>query len=802
MKIIDIKKDDLSLAMQQYYDFKIKYLDSIVFFQLGDFYEMFFEDAVYAAKNISLTLTKKSAGLSEKVPLAGIPINSCDDYVKKLIELDKKVVIINQKPKDDTKKIVERFIYKIVTPGSYYDETNAFNNFVGAIVVKVNSIILSYGDINTGEMYYTKFESLDTCLEFLKSRNIREILVEKPLELDEEFIVSTRFLEYDMLTPEVEIAQKLLLDYFDEILCGKTKHLKSYILVDINSNLKMNFNTINQLDLVSNDENSLFNFVNHTHTAMGKRMLRDNMLNPLTDVNIINDRHDFIDFFSSNIIISENVKESLVAIYDIERFISKISEETINPKELENLKLSLKASENIFTTLNYPNKSLEIIKQIDFLIKEDAPLSTKDGYYINDGVNEQIDYLRDIKTNSTSWLIKFENEEVEKTGIKNLKVKYNRIFGYFIEVTNSYKDLVPESYVRKQTTANAERYITDELKKVENEILNATDKVIAIELEIFNEFKVKLKEYIELLFEVANKIAYIDMIFTFYIVSTKYDFVKPNFGDKIEIIGGFHPIIKSKVANFIDNDILVDKQNILLITGPNMAGKSTYMRQMAIISILAQIGCFVPAKSCEIKIFDQIFTRIGANDNLANNQSTFMVEMAETAVALKQATHNSLLLFDELGRGTSTYDGIALAQSILEYLTQHVNPVLFFSTHYHELVLLEEKNEFIKNIHVKAIKENNKLVFLHKVHPGGVEKSYGIEVASLANLPIEVIARANLLINELDNMHVKVEKKEHTEINIINEKEKILLAKIKDVDINNITPIEALNLIANLKSEL
>lgn len=802
MKITDTTREELSLAMQQYYDFKINNLDCVVFFQLGDFYEMFFEDAIYAAKNIGLTLTKKSAGLSEKVPLAGIPLSAADDYIKRLIDLNQKVVIVNQRPKGDNKKLVDRYLAKIITPGSYYDETKAYNNFVAALYFRDNNFVLSYGDINTGEMYYTFFETLVSTYEFISSREIKEIIVNNESLIDDKYIYALRDVEIDLLTPIKDISCNLLLNYFNEILCNKTEHLKPFVLVDINSNLRLNYNTINHLDLITNDENSLFNFINKTHTSMGKRMLRHNLLNPLTDLDVINARHDFINYFENNILETENIKQNLIAIYDIERFIAKVSEESINPKELENLKNSLIASENIFNTLKYENLSIDVINLVEEIIKTDAPITTKDGNYINDGIDSEIDRLRDIKVNSNEWLQKFENEEIEKTGIKNLRIKYNRIFGYFLEVTNSYKDLVPENYIRKQTTANAERYITEDLKVVENEILNATDKLIALELEIYNKLKVELKKYITVLSEVANKIAYVDMIYCFYKISVKSNLVKPIFSDEVKIKDCFHPIVKSRIDNFISNDIIIDDRHVVLITGPNMAGKSTYMRQMAITVIMAQMGSYVPASSCEIKIFDQIFTRIGASDNLANNQSTFMVEMSETATALKHATCDSLLLFDELGRGTSTYDGIALAQSIIEYLCEHTNPITLFSTHYHELVTLQETNNNVKNIHVKAIKENNELVFLHKVHEGGVEKSYGIEVARLANLPMDVIARANLIINELDTFHHSVEKEVITTEVIVNEKEKMIIEELREIDLNNLTPLNALNIISKLKEEL
>lgn len=802
MKITDTTREELSLAMQQYYDFKINNLDCVVFFQLGDFYEMFFEDAIYAAKNIGLTLTKKSAGLSEKVPLAGIPLSAADDYVKRLIDLNQKVVIVNQRPKGENKKLVDRYLAKIITPGSYYDESQAYNNFVAALYFRDNNYVLSYGDINTGEMYYTFFETLISVYEFISSRDIKEIVVNNASLIDDKHIYAVREVEMDLLTPIKDISCNLLLNYFNEILCNKTEHLKPFVLVDINSNLRLNYNTINHLDLITNDENSLFNFINNTHTSMGKRMLRHNLLNPLTDLEVINARHEFINYYETHILETENIKQNLIAIYDIERFISKVSEESINPKELENLKNSLVASENIFNILNYENLSIDVINLVEEIIKTDAPITTKDGNYINDGIDSEIDRLRDIKVNSNEWLQKFENSEIEKTGIKNLRIKYNRIFGYFLEVTNSYKDLVPENYIRKQTTANAERYITEDLKVVENEILNATDKLIALELEIYNKLKVELKKYITVLSEVANKIAYIDMIYCFYKISVKNNLVKPTFGSKVKIKDCFHPIVKSRIDNFISNDIIIDERHVVLITGPNMAGKSTYMRQMAITVIMAQMGSYVPASSCEIKMFDQIFTRIGASDNLANNQSTFMVEMSETATALKHATKDSLLLFDELGRGTSTYDGIALAQSIIEYLCDHNNPITLFSTHYHELVTLEETNNNVKNIHVKAIKENNELVFLHKVHEGGVEKSYGIEVARLANLPMDVIARANLIINELDTFHHNVEKEVITNDVVVNEKEKMIIEELREIDLNNLTPLNALNIISKLKEEL
>lgn len=779
MNITEVNRDELTAGMRQYYDVKIEHPDKIVLFQLGDFYELFFEDAIKIANLLELTLTKKSAGLSEKVPMAGVPLSALDNTVRRLMQFNISVVVVKQDEANSVgKKIVTRVVDRIITPGTFYDRASNDNNFIVAVTYD-QTVNVAYGDLATGEMFYLSFLNRDEAFNYILSLNIKEIIdIENLFSAYEDVAASLQIsINTDYQVQELgnthNYTVEILLDYLRFVTCNHIDHMTYVTEIELNDYMQMTLPTQRQLELLTTVKDneyqgSLYWYLNKTNTAMGRRSLKRMIVQPLLNANEIKRRHDLVELFVFQSYRSELISDVLKEIYDFERLIGRLSDEQINPKELDQLRRSIhklpelkerlaefnhQMTDDLLSEINDLN---HVYKIIDRVLVDEPPMQLKDGNIIKDKYNEEIDRLRDIKANSNKWLSDFELKQREETGIKNLKIKYNKIFGYFIEVTNSFLNLVPDNYIRKQTMANCERFITEELKTAENDILNAADRLNVLEQQLYIELRLELKPYIKELQVVAQQIAFIDVIVAFSRVANENNLVRPNFNEdnKVEIIEGWHPIVKKMTSNFIHNDLIMENDDdIMLITGPNMSGKSTYMRQFVVTVLMAQIGCFVPAKSANLKLFDRIFTRIGASDDLSGGKSTFMVEMAETAEALNNATKDSILIFDELGRGTSTYDGVALASAILEYIHEELKVKTLFSTHYHELVDLEQEYPKIKNVHVKAKKEDGKLVFYHKVMPGGVEKSYGIEVAKLANLPEVVTKRASELITELETMH-------------------------------------------------
>ncbi len=870
MKITEINRDELTAGMRQYYDIKIEHLDKIVLFQLGDFYELFFEDAVEIANLLELTLTKKSAGLSEKIPMAGVPLSALDNTVRRLMNFNKTVAVVKQDEANSVgKKIVTRTLDRIITPGTFYDSASNENNFIVAVSFD-ETINVAYGDLATGEMFYVSFLNRDEAFNYILSLNIKEIIdIENIFASYEEVAESLQIAinknyEPQNLGTTHQYSIEILIDYLRFVTCDKVDHMTHVTEIKLNDYMQMTLPTQRQLELITTVKDneyagSLYWYLNKTNTAMGRRSLKRMIVQPLLNENEIKRRHDLVELFVFQSYRSELISDVLKEIYDFERLIGRLSDEQINPKELDQLRKSIKKLpelKQVLAEFNHPmtddllseiNDLNHVYKMIDQVLVDEPPMQLKDGNIIKDNYNDEIDRLRDIKENSNKWLSDFELKQREATGIKNLKIKYNKIFGYFIEVTNSFLNLVPDDYIRKQTMANCERYITEELKTAENDILNAADRLNVLEQQLYIELRQSLKPHIQELQIVAHQIAFIDVIVAFSRVANENNLVRPEFNDDncVEIIDGWHPIVKKLTSNFIHNDVIMnDQDDIMLITGPNMSGKSTYMRQFVVTVLMAQIGCFVPAKSANLKLFDRIFTRIGASDDLSGGKSTFMVEMAETAEALNNATENSILIFDELGRGTSTYDGVALASAILEYIHENMHVKTLFSTHYHELVDLEKEYSKIKNVHVKAKKEDGKLVFYHKVMAGGVEKSYGIEVAKLADLPQTVTDRAAILISELEAMHkhpdnqpkaiqvIEEEKTDYsqatgqlplfgfldesevkTEVVIKEVKKEVIkeidnpeLIKLKNdlinLDIMNMTPLEVVNYLNSLQKDL
>ena len=770
--------------IEQYLKIKKEYQDMFLFYRLGDFYEMFFEDAVRASKILEITLTARDGG-AEKIPMCGVPFHSSAGYIDTLVNNGYKVAICEQVSEPGQGKIVERKVVQVITPGTYmnyknYDE----NNFLGSVYIKDNNIYFAFCDIMTGDSRCTILKTMEDLQDEVLKNNIKEVISIEGQKLDISAYI-TEVQESDNLSKDktnnlkdknLKLCADILLDYIEKTQNKDISSLKNFEVYFKDKFVYMTNYSIRNLEVTQNMANgskkgSLLSIVDKTSTAAGSRKLKNWLENPLLDINEIKKRQEIVGDFVKHYFEKSDVKTSLKEVYDLERISTKVSYNIVSPKELLNLKKTLKQIPQIKNILKGfdSEKLVDIANNIDELedlydflektIHEEAGQTVKDGNVIKLGFNEELDSYKNASKNGNKVLLEIEEREKNRTGIKNLKVGYNKIFGYFIEISKvGLKSVDPTElgYHRKQTLSNCERFISEELKQVEEHIVNSKTKIEELELQLFQEVKIKIHEYIPRLQRVANTLSDIDVFVSLSDVAEEYGYVKPEFNDNnvIDIVDGRHPIVERNVSadSYISNDCKVEKdENILLITGPNMSGKSTYMRQLALIVILAQIGSFVPASSASLPIFDKIFTRIGASDDLAGGKSTFMVEMIEAKNALVESTANSLLIFDEIGRGTSTYDGIALAQSILEYINNTIKCKTLFSTHYHELTKLENITEGIKNIHVSAKEDHGKLIFLYKINEGPIEKSYGIHVAQLAHLPNDVINGANKILKELEN---------------------------------------------------
>ena len=770
--------------IEQYLKIKKEYQDMFLFYRLGDFYEMFFEDAVRASKILEITLTARDGG-AEKIPMCGVPFHSSAGYIDTLVNNGYKVAICEQVSEPGQGKIVERKVVQVITPGTYmnyknYDE----NNFLGSAYIKDNNIYFAFCDIMTGDSRCTILKTMEDLQDEVLKNNIKEVISIEGQKLDISAYI-TEVQESDNLSKDktnnlkdknLKLCADILLDYIEKTQNKDISSLKDFEVYFKDKFVYMTNYSIRNLEVTQNMANgskkgSLLSIVDKTSTAAGSRKLKNWLENPLLDINEIKNRQEIVGDFVKHYFEKSDVKTSLKEVYDLERISTKVSYNIVSPKELLNLKKTLKQIPQIKNILKGfdSEKLVDIANNIDELedlhdflektIHEEAGQTVKDGNVIKLGFNEELDSYKNASKNGNKVLLEIEEREKNRTGIKNLKVGYNKIFGYFIEISKvGLKSVDPTElgYHRKQTLSNCERFISEELKQVEEHIVNSKTKIEELELQLFQEVKIKIHEYIPRLQRVANTLSDIDVFVSLSDVAEEYGYVKPDFNDNnvIDIVDGRHPIVERNVSadSYISNDCKVEKdENILLITGPNMSGKSTYMRQLALIVILAQIGSFVPASSASLPIFDKIFTRIGASDDLAGGKSTFMVEMIEAKNALVESTANSLLIFDEIGRGTSTYDGIALAQSILEYINNTIKCKTLFSTHYHELTKLENITEGIKNIHVSAKEDHGKLIFLYKINEGPIEKSYGIHVAQLAHLPNDVINGANKILKELEN---------------------------------------------------
>lgn len=842
MKRCEADRTKLSPMMTHYIELKDKYPDTIIFYRLGDFYEMFFEDAELISHELELTLTGRNAGLDERVPMCGVPYHAVDIYIDKLIKLGYKVAICEQleDPKS-TKGMVKRDITEVISSGSVIS-TNSLNekenNYIASIYYHNYCYTLTYADITTGEIYSEIIENNnELLLNKILFLGIKELIINQ--NTNKEIINSLKQTYKLTITITDELYnldnyKDIYINTDNQIIIIGIKHLVNYLIYNLKRNishfqkviiknnndyLRMDIHTKRNLELTESMRNkermfSLLWLLDETKTAMGSRKLKSWIESPLTNKEEIESRYNIVDTLINEFILSDELRNYLYEVYDLERLCGRISLGTANGRDLIQLKNSLKVLpeiNKILTSINYKNIS-ELSDLYDLLensLYETPPTTLKEGYLIKEGFNKELDELKDMRSGGKEFISNYEQEERERTGIKNLKVGFNKVFGYYIEISKGNLPLVKEEfgYIRKQTLANCERFINPILKEKEDLVLSAEEKIINLEYEIFISIRNKCSDYIQKLQETSKIISEIDVLSSFALISEKYHYTKPiiSTNNNLEIIEGRHPVVEKVIKDeYIPNDIIMDKNtDILLITGPNMAGKSTYMRQLGIITIMAQIGCFVPAKKATLKIFDKIFTRIGASDDLVSGESTFMVEMSEAANAIKNATENSLILFDELGRGTATFDGMSLAQAILEYINNKINCKTLFSTHYHELTDLENTLSKLKNKHVSAEEKDGQITFLHKIKNGSVDKSYGINVARLAHLPKEVTDRAEEILAIYENKEKDRDIIIQTTLPLNYEEKPNEIEKyLKDLNVLELTPIQAINILYELKNKV
>ena len=838
MNRLDVDRTKLSPGMKQYMEIKDQYPDSLLFFRLGDFYELFFEDGILASRELELTLTGKNAGLEERVPMCGVPFHAVKPYIDKLIDKGYKVAICEQleDPKQ-AKGMVKRGVTEVISKGTVTDPDTLKsyeNNYIGSLLDFGNLYTITYADISTGNLFILDVEhNLDVLVNNILSLNLKEIILldnsnselidilknkyNIEVEINSEYLDDYDYLYNDLSEMRYKLGIKHLFYYLVIKELKDLHHIKNVEIVNPQEYLEMDIHTIRNLELLETlrlkeRTYSLIWLLDKTKTAMGSRKLKQWLMSPLKDKVKINDRYDKIDKLRSEFIIRDEINNLLDSIYDLERLTGKVLNGNLNARDMLQIKRSLSVLPDINERIKKLGFSIELkdesklYKLIDDAIYEDAPITLHDGYLIKDGYNKELDELKSIRKGGKEFISTLEETEREKTGIKNLKVGYNKVFGYYIEISKGQANLVkPEfGYERRQTLVSSERFISPSLKEKEALILNAEEKIIEIEFNLFLEVKEEIRKEINNLQDIADNISDIDALISLSNVADSYNLVRPELIDerRIEIKDGKHPVIE-RVSNteYVPNDIMMDEEtNVLLITGPNMSGKSTYMREFAIIIIMAQMGSFVPASSCKIPIFDKIFTRIGASDDLVSGESTFMVEMKEAKNAICNATSDSLILFDELGRGTSTYDGMSLAEAILEYVNNKIKCKTLFSTHYHELTSLEEHSG-IKNVHVDAYLKDDDVIFLHKVKEGPVDKSYGINVAKLAGIPKDLLKRASEILAFYENNDKKeVDRSSQIEFDF-NEsvEDNEVLNKLKEIDPLKCTPMDAINILYELK---
>ena len=872
---MEVNKEDLSPMMQNYMATKEQYKDCILFYRLGDFYEMFFDDAITASRELEITLTGKACGLEEKAPMCGVPHHAVDIYTSRLITKGYKVAICEQleDPKT-TKGIVKRDVIRVVTPGTVI-ETNMLeekkNNYIMSICKKGIYYGIGICDISTGDFYATQIKLPDNNFEklldeyarfapaelvvneamgasqkelnILKDRNNSFITVreDKNFEEGDTNILNLYTVVDDFEKPKDNFKNEELavpainglLNYFTETQKVKLEHINKIKVYEVKKFMALDINARRSLELTErmrdkSKKGTLIWVLDKTSTSMGGRLLRRWINDPLLDINEITERLDAVKELKDNIVLRGDIVEILRKVYDIERLAGKISYGNANARDLISLRNSIENLPELKFTLSTTSSKmlkklyerLDELKDIHDLIEkaivEEPPISVKEGGIIKEGFNPEIDEYKKASTDGKNWIVALEAKEKERTGIRNLKVGYTKVFGYYIEITKSFLKQVPDNYIRKQTLTGAERFITEELREIENKILGSEEKVVSLEYEEFTKIRTLIAKNIERLQNSASAISNIDVLTSLAIVAEDNNYVYPNVNDSdvIDIKDGRHPVIEKMIdsGSFVENDTYLDcKDNrVAIITGPNMAGKSTYMRQVAIITLMAQIGSFVPATEATIGIVDKIFTRVGASDDLSSGQSTFMVEMNEVANILKEATPKSLVILDEIGRGTSTYDGLSIAWAVAEYIAdkEKIGCKTLFATHYHELLQLEEKVEGIKNYQVAVKEKGEDIIFLRKILEGGTDESYGIHVAKLAGVPGNVVTRANKILRSLEKGGVKVKedkeakKQVEGQFDFFNIKLADISHELDKINVNELTPIDALNTLVKLKGML
>ena len=864
--------------MQQYKKIKEEYKNEILMFRLGDFYEMFFEDAKTASKELGLTLTKRNREKGQDVPLAGVPYHSVASYIAKLVEKGYSVAICDQveDPKSAT-GIVKREVTRVITPGTiidvdFLDKNN--NNYIACI--KINTIeniaAIAYADITTGEFSVFEIKGknfFEKALAEMNKIQASEILLDEKtyseyIEIFKEKISfsGVKFTEvfnvkkaenfitsyfnimsvevFSLKSKDLAISTSAnLLHYIDELQKGNDLPFSKIEYKNIDNIMELNISTQNNLNLVPkrNEETrgTLLGVLDNCITSVGSRELKKIIKNPFLNIEKIKQRQFYVDYFYNDVLLRESIREYLKDIYDVERIAGKIIYGTENGKDLLSLKDSIRKSLETYRLLKEHQEIkdildidvkilLDIYNKIELIIDAEAPFSVREGGIIKDGYNSELDELRKISKLGKDFILEIEQREKERTGIKGLKIKYNKVLGYFIEVTKANEHLVPEDYIRKQTLVNSERYIVPDLKEYEEKVITAKSKIEALEYELFKQLTSEIKEHIDSLYKLANRIANLDIVSNFAHIATKNSYVKPemNEGEILEIKGGRHPIVENLIPSgtYVKNDIILDdKNNLIILTGPNMSGKSTYMKQVALNIIMAHIGSYVAADYAKIPIVDKIFTRVGASDDLLTGQSTFMLEMTEVASILNSATKKSFVVLDEIGRGTSTYDGISIATAITEYIHNIIGAKTIFATHYHELTELEKELERAINFRVEVKEDGKNVVFLREIVKGGADKSYGIEVARLSGVPKEVLNRSRKILKKLETRKNLIENKikaeqmmlfgtgfeedfEEEETEILSENEVKVLDILKNMDLNSMSPLESLLKLNELKKIL
>lgn len=840
------KKATYTPMMKHYLELKEQHEDAIIFYRLGDFYEMFFEDAKTASSELDLVLTGRNAGVEERVPMCGIPHHAAKGYIQRLIQKGYKVAIVEQLEDSALAKgLVKRDVIKIVTPGTIMDEVSDEKTtvYIASLHDFQFGLAVILCEMTTGELRAQLIDKHVMAIQkVLLGNNVREIVIQEKFDkkivkmIEEMQTITVSFHNDNALKEEyrhllngieddrVETAFGVLTNYLDETQKRNMAHLNAVEMVYENDFLQMDFSTKQNLELTSSlrsnsRSQTLWSFLDKCRSSMGSRLLKKWIEYPLVDTAMINRRLDAVEYLNDNFITKDELREHLGFVYDMERLSARVAYGSANPRDILRLIKTLEHTPQIFELFHdcsaYEefqsiDPCRELYDMIEGAIIDNPPLTLKDGGVFVEGYNEELDQVREIGKNGKNWILELENKERERTGVKSLKIGYNRVFGYYIEVTKTNLDSIKDEfgYVRKQTLTNAERFITQELKDKEDAIVHAQERSICLEAELFNHLLNQIKVYLPKLHDLSHALATIDALYALAEISSENGYTRPQFhtGHSIHMKEARHPILDRmmKTTRYVSNDLEMGEDNdILMITGPNMGGKSTYMRQTVLLVIMAQIGCFVPAKKAEMPIFDQIFTRIGASDDIMSGQSTFMVEMIEANNALQNATANSLILFDEIGRGTSTYDGMALAQAMIEYIMRNIKAKTLFSTHYHELTEMAEKNAGIRNVHVDVHEEDDKVTFLYRVLDGKADKSYGINVARLAHLPSSVLERAKQI---LDNLELQPNMVKEVKPPLVIEKENPqhmqIINQVKQVDVNKMTPMEAMQFLYELKEKM